>query len=346
MKDTAAGNVSWHGTGMQSARGIMRDNRFFASPGDITFSRYLPLRYYAKGLGRGHPGTALGFARRSPEFIAAGLKRPEVRDAGNKRIMSLSRHGGADRDVHFLSDAYYAPPSVGMAIPPRSGVLRYAFQTGEKALDKQFRDAGARLIPKPLQEHFVAESVPRANLRPLKQPVGRDFYSEKPRVQPGQFVLNRDAALRHLGEYGRGNRLAPKMTHPLNNVVNDTAPIRPPSRPNWMQRITGLFKRSAAHDYGAALAQTLTKTASSADLRRALTAALVSAGGGLVLGAYPGWKLQQMSARAGNSEFVNSLAGRLPIALGGAATGGLYSYLSERDDEKKKHSDTAQPAGV
>lgn len=103
---------------------------------------------------------------------------------------------------------------------------------------------------------------------------------------------------------------------------------------------------TSAHRFGAAVAQALTKTASSEDLRRALTAALVSAGGGLALGAYPGWKLQQMSAQAGNSDFVNSLAGRLPIAVGGAVTGGLYSYLSERDDKKKKQPGTAQPAGV
>ena len=243
MKDTAAGNISWHGTGLNSVRGILGDSRFRTSPGDVVFSRYMPLRYYAKGLGAGHPGSALGFMRRSPEFVSAGLKRPagEVRDASNKRIMSLSRHGGTDRDVHFLSDAYYS--SRGMPVPARSGVLRYAFQTGDRAIDKQLRDAGARLIPKKLQEHFVAESVPRANLRPLVNPMGRDYYTSAPTIRPGQFVINRDAAVRHLSEYGRGNIFAPRTAHPLDNMF--PAPPQP-SWQRWLQSIMGFFKRSSA----------------------------------------------------------------------------------------------------
>lgn len=140
---------------------------------------------------------------------------------------------------------------------------------------------------------------------------------------------------------GMMKRYAPNLT---SSAPSAPKPVSVP--PLRTKGSAARLKFSAAHDYGAALAQTLTKTASSEDLRRALTAALVSAGGGMALGAYPGWKLQQMSAQAGNSEFVNSLAGRLPIAVGGAVTGGLYSYLSERADEKKRHSGTAQPAGV
>ena len=74
----------------------------------------------------------------------------------------------------------------------------------------------------------------------------------------------------------------------------------------------------------------------SASLERMLTTALVSAGGGLALGAYPGWQLQQASAKAGNPEFVNSFVGRIPIAAGGALSGGLYNYLREQYDEDAK----------
>lgn len=100
-----------------------------------------------------------------------------------------------------------------------------------------------------------------------------------------------------------------------------------------------------AYLFGAAAASAVgTKTASD-DLQRALTAAFVSAGGGLALGSYPGWKLQQLSAQAGNPDFVNALVGKLPIAAGSALTGGLYNYLSRQADAKKKktHNLAAQP---
>ena len=74
----------------------------------------------------------------------------------------------------------------------------------------------------------------------------------------------------------------------------------------------------------------------SANLERMLTSALVSAGGGLALGAYPGWQLQQASARAGNPDYVNSFVGRIPIAAAGALSGGLYNYLREQHDEDAK----------
>lgn len=74
----------------------------------------------------------------------------------------------------------------------------------------------------------------------------------------------------------------------------------------------------------------------SANLERMLTSALVSAGGGLALGAYPGWHLQQASARAGNPEFVNSFVGRIPIAAAGALSGGVYNYLREQQEAEAK----------
>ena len=74
----------------------------------------------------------------------------------------------------------------------------------------------------------------------------------------------------------------------------------------------------------------------SANLERMLTSALVAAGGGLALGSYPGWQLQQASAKAGNPDYVNSFVGRIPIAAAGALSGGLYNYLREQQDEDTK----------
>jgi hypothetical protein len=82
----------------------------------------------------------------------------------------------------------------------------------------------------------------------------------------------------------------------------------------------------------------------SASLERMLTSALVSAGGGLALGAYPGWQLQQASARAGNPEFVNSFVGRIPIAAAGALSGGLYNYLREQQEAEAKKKLTVPAA--
>ena len=74
----------------------------------------------------------------------------------------------------------------------------------------------------------------------------------------------------------------------------------------------------------------------SANLERMLTSALVAAGGGLALGSYPGWQLQQASAKAGNPAYVNSFVGRIPIAAAGALSGGLDNYLREQQDEDAK----------
>jgi len=89
------------------------------------------------------------------------------------------------------------------------------------------------------------------------------------------------------------------------------------------------------------------KQANDPSLERVLSTALVSAGGGLALGAYPGLKLQQASERAGNSELTNFVAGKAPIAVGSAVSAGLYNYLRDRAEGKKKSKkQPAQPASA
>jgi len=71
-------------------------------------------------------------------------------------------------------------------------------------------------------------------------------------------------------------------------------------------------------------------------LDRVLATALVSAGGGLALGAYPGLKLQQASEAAGNPALVNFTAGKAPIVMGSALSAGLYNYLQDRPAAQPK----------
>jgi hypothetical protein len=69
-------------------------------------------------------------------------------------------------------------------------------------------------------------------------------------------------------------------------------------------------------------------------LQRVLGTALASTGGGLLLGSYPGWKLQRASEAAGNSDFTNFVAGKAPIAFSGALSAGLYNHWLDRNEKK------------
>ena len=83
-------------------------------------------------------------------------------------------------------------------------------------------------------------------------------------------------------------------------------------------------------------ASTLYKQVKQADvsLQRVLGTALASTGGGLLLGSYPGWKLQRASEAAGNSDFTNFVAGKAPIAFSGALSAGLYNHWLDRNEKK------------
>jgi hypothetical protein len=79
-------------------------------------------------------------------------------------------------------------------------------------------------------------------------------------------------------------------------------------------------------------------------LERVLSTALVSAGGGLALGGYPSKYLQDSMTRAGYPEMLSYVAGKAPIALGGALSSGLYNYWRDVQDAKaKKKKSTDAP---
>ena len=85
---------------------------------------------------------------------------------------------------------------------------------------------------------------------------------------------------------------------------------------------------------------------SGASLQRVLGTALASTGGGLLLGSYPGFKLQRASEAAGNSDFTNFVAGKAPIALSGALSAGLYNHWVDSYDKKKKTQAKTEPESV
>jgi hypothetical protein len=85
---------------------------------------------------------------------------------------------------------------------------------------------------------------------------------------------------------------------------------------------------------------------SEASLQRVLGTALASTGGGLLLGSYPGFKLQRASEAAGNSDFTSFVAGKAPIALSGALSAGLYNHWLDSYDKKKKAPAKPEPESV
>jgi hypothetical protein len=91
--------------------------------------------------------------------------------------------------------------------------------------------------------------------------------------------------------------------------------------------------------------QLLAKQSADASLQRILGTALASTGGGLLLGSYPGWKLQRASESAGNSDFTNFVAGKAPIALAGALSAGLYNHWLDQYEPKKKLKKQREPEG-
>lgn len=76
------------------------------------------------------------------------------------------------------------------------------------------------------------------------------------------------------------------------------------------------------------------KKQAEASLGRVLGTALASTGGGLLLGGYPGWKLQRASEAAGNNDFMNFIAGKAPIALAGALSGAAFNHMYDRYEKK------------
>ena len=123
-----------------------------------------------------------------------------------------------------------------------------------------------------------------------------------------------------------------------NSGKKPAAPLSPPAAApapvykHWLDR----------HELAKAAAEkTLYKQVKQADvsLQRVLGSALASTGGALLLGSYPGWKLQRASEAAGNSDFTSFVAGKAPIALSGALSAGLYNHWLDRNEKKQKNKE-------
>lgn len=92
------------------------------------------------------------------------------------------------------------------------------------------------------------------------------------------------------------------------------------------------------------------KTASEASLGRLLGTFAASTGGGLLLGGYPGWKLERASQAAGNHDLVNFLAGKIPIAIAGAGAAAafnkMYDEYEARLPKKQREQEIKVPKVV
>ena len=248
MKDTAAGNMRWHGTTTTGAKQILDTQKMMPSmwgsmPGDSTFSRHVPIAHYASG------GTSLGFNRAHPEYRARGWN-PFF---STKRLFPS---GGADGAL-MQADGITKP----LTVAPQSGLIRYARQTDNPALNQQLTRQGARLIPPKLFDHFNDRRVTGSVLPPA--------VSKKFEYLKGRPIVDRDAALKHLSQYGQTPQapLPPASTKNIFGV--DTSRIPSMTMSEWqeylkqpmggrssiwgdikntlsgaMSNISGMFKRS------------------------------------------------------------------------------------------------------
>jgi hypothetical protein len=82
-----------------------------------------------------------------------------------------------------------------------------------------------------------------------------------------------------------------------------------------------------------AVRQQLLNKQAGVSLGRVLGTLAASTGGGLLLGGYPGWKLERASQSAGNHDFVNFLAGKTPIAMAGASSAALFNHLYDKYED-------------
>lgn len=99
-------------------------------------------------------------------------------------------------------------------------------------------------------------------------------------------------------------------------------------------------------DVSAAIRAIAVKTAEDLSLGRVLGTSLAATGGGLLLGSYPGMKLQQASESAGNPDFVSFGAGKLPIIFAGSLSAGLYNYMLDQMNKKKQQELNQEPESM
>jgi hypothetical protein len=93
------------------------------------------------------------------------------------------------------------------------------------------------------------------------------------------------------------------------------------------------------------LAQQAPVKQAEASLERVLSTALVSAAGGLALGGYPGKYLQEKFDASGYPATAGYIASKVPLALGGALSSGLYNYWRDKNDVgTKARRSKQQPA--
>jgi hypothetical protein len=185
-------------------------------------------------------GTALGFTRAAPEYRF----RPQNQHYSAKRFFPNTALGTPANTPHPAKAHFMTEGVKGdMAIPPRSGGLRYAVDTGKPELNAVFQNSGARIIPKDLFHHFNDQTIPTSTRLSNAARAAVDNWTLQ--QNPGSGVFTRKDALRQLATYN-----APKV--PATPGTPTAATATPSAL--WgnikntlsgaLSNIGGMFKRS------------------------------------------------------------------------------------------------------
>jgi superfamily II DNA or RNA helicase len=185
-------------------------------------------------------GTALGFTRAAPEYRF----RPQNQHYSAKRFFPNTALGTPANTPHPAKAHFMTEGVKGdMAIPPRSGGLRYAVDTGKPELNAVFQNSGARIVPKDLFHHFNDQTIPTSTRLSNAARAAVDNWTLQ--QNPGSGVFTRKDALRQLATYN-----APKV--PATPGTPTAATATPSAL--WgnikntlsgaLSNIGGMFKRS------------------------------------------------------------------------------------------------------
>jgi hypothetical protein len=233
MKDTAAGNLRWHGTNTSATKSIL-DSGTLKGTGDAMFSRHAPFTIYDKG-------SVLGFTRQSPVF----KNRAQDPHYSGKRFFPNSFLSYPDQTAHPAPMHFQADGLKGnMPVQPRSGVLRYAADTGDSAINSRLRQHGARVVPRDLMSFMFDRKIPTSTPTTINAfkfaPQFADPRAERAMVPR---IVTRKDVLKHLATFNN-----PQLPATAANSIGNNASALWGNIKNTLSgalsNISGMFKRS------------------------------------------------------------------------------------------------------
>lgn len=243
MKDTAAGNMRWHGTSVPAAKDILaqqslKPSMYRDTAGLGTLSRHLPLSKW-------NQGALLGFNAKHPAYRAATATPSSVAD----RFYPYGAEGMGDTSLFRFVDG----PTKPIALTPGSGALRWAAKTNDPQLNTTLQRQGARLLEPKLVRHLSQPDVAGQMVTPgvakmLGQHLSKLDQPDRWRTPGVRKMLGRTslpvvsqrAALQHVAAFGRAAPAAASATG--NNASALWGNIKN-TLSGAMSNISGMFKR-------------------------------------------------------------------------------------------------------